>query len=75
MFLQFPFFESWFCTLSTGHIDGSLFVHQILWVLLMVSIDHNDMTHKHKLKIKKNGQAQISFISEDKAKYKMGISW
>ena len=75
MFLQFPFFESWFCTLSTGHIDGSLFVHQVLWVLLMVSIDHNDMTSKNKPKIKKNGQAQISFISEDKDKYKMGSSW
>ena len=32
IFLHFLLFEIWFCALSRGHIDDSLYVHQILWV-------------------------------------------
>ena len=53
IFLHFQFFECWVCTLSRGQIDGSLFVHQRLWVFLMVSIDQNDMSFKHNPKINK----------------------
>ena len=52
-FLYFPFFESWFCTLSRGQIDGSLFVHQILWVFLMVSIGQKYVSFKYNPKIHK----------------------
>ena len=44
IFLNFLLSESWFCTLSRGHIDASWFDHQKLWLSSMLPISSSIYT-------------------------------